>query len=216
MGPAGATGPQGPQGIPGPSGQIGGRIFYYAPSDPSDIAGYATLLASPSAGVEQTIASVCTGTADVLIASFATDPGVPGAVDYPAGTAYRRIYARVSGGTARFHLQVFKRDIAGIETIARDEYSDNFTDATVAPQGWTVTAPAAGAMLATDRLVNKLYAQRIAGPMTITVTSYYEGTVHASQIETTIAAPIVDAELRTYIQHIMSVLDPGGPPPPPP
>lgn len=26
----------------------------------------------------------------------------------------------------------------------------------------------------------------------------------------------VDTELRTYVQHIMSVLDPGGPPPPPP
>lgn len=30
------------------------------------------------------------------------------------------------------------------------------------------------------------------------------------------AGTTVDVELRTYIQHIMSVLDPGGPPPPPP
>jgi hypothetical protein len=188
QGPAGATGPIGPQ---GPSGQAAGKVFYYAPSDPSDIAGYKTMLPSPSGGAEQTIATVCAGVADVFIASFATDPGVPGAVDYPAGTAYRRIYAMVSGGSARLHLQVFKRDAAGAETLIRDEYSPAFLDQTVQPQEWNATSPAAGAILATDRLVAKLYAQRVAGPTSITVTTYFEGTAHTSQIQTTISAGAV-------------------------
>lgn len=190
-GPQGATGPTGPQGATGaqgPSGQSAGRIFYYAPSDPSDIAGYKTMLSSPSAGAEQTIATPCSGTSDVLISAFATDPGVPGAVDYPAGTAYRRIYAMVNSGTARLHLQVYKRDAAGVETLIRDEYSPNFTDLAVALQEWQMAAPAAGALLATDRIVNKLYAQRVSGPTNITVTTYYEGTAHTSQIQTTISA----------------------------
>jgi hypothetical protein len=184
----GATGPQGPQGIQGETGQAAGKIFYHAPSDPSDIAGYGTLLPSPSAGPEQTIATVASGTSDVLVRSFATDPGVPGAVDYPAGTAYRRFYAMVSGGSARLHLQIFKRDVAGTETLVRDEYSDPFISTAVAPQMWIATASAAGALLATDRIVAKLYAQRVSGPTNITVTTFYEGVSHASQIQTTITA----------------------------
>jgi len=188
--PTGPTGPPGPAGPQGPPGQAAGKILYYATSDPSDIAGYKTLLQSPSTGPEQTVATVCTGVSvDFLVASFATDPGVPGAVDYPAGTAYRRIYAKLSSGTARFHLQVYKRDAAGVETLIRDELSPDFTDQTVALQEWSATAASAGALLATDRIVNKLYAQRVTGGGgTITVTTYYEGTAHTSQIQTTISA----------------------------
>jgi hypothetical protein len=162
-----------------------GKIFYLAPSDSSDIAGYDTLLQVPSAGAEQTIATVCTGTGDVLIEEFATDPGVPGAVDFPAGTAARRIYARVTNGTARLHLKVYVRDGAGVERLVRDEFSPDFSNTAVALQEWLVSPPSGGSLLATDRLVAKLYAQRVSGPTTITVTTHYEGAT-PSQIQTTI------------------------------
>ena len=107
----------------------------------------------------------------------------------PAGSAFRRIYARVSTpATARLRMQVYKRDAAGTETLVRDEYSDEFSNTTVAAQEWTATAAAAGALLATDRLVAKLYAQRVSGPTNITVTTFYEGTSHTSHIQTTISA----------------------------
>jgi hypothetical protein len=116
-GATGATGPAGPTGAgagpQGPSGQAAGKVFYLAPSDTSDIGGYTTALPSPSAGAEQTIATVCTGTGDFLVGVFATDPGVPGAVDYPAGTGQRSVYARVSSGAARLHVQVYKRTRPG-------------------------------------------------------------------------------------------------------
>ena len=148
-GPAGAPGPEGPQGdtgLQGPSGQAAGKVFYFAPSVPSDIAGYKTMLESPSAGAEQTIVTNTPSMGvDVLLGSFATEPGVPGAVDYPAGTAYRQIYASVNVGVARFHLQVFKRDAAGVETLVRDEYSSGFSDGVVTVQQWQTSSPAAGA-----------------------------------------------------------------------
>ena len=184
---AGATGPTGPTGLQGLSGQQAGRIFYFASSDASDIAGYKTMLPSPSAGAEQTIATPCTGTGDVLVAAFATDPGVPGVTDYPAGTAYRDIYAMVQAGTARLHLQIFVRNLAGTETLIRDEFSNSFTNQTVAVQEWIAAVPSAGTVLVTDRLVAKLYAQRVIGPTTVTVTTYYEGTAHVSQVQTTIS-----------------------------
>jgi len=146
------------------------------------------MLESPSAAGETTIATACTGTGDTAVEEFATDPGVPGAVDYPAGTAYRRFYASVSGGSARLHLQIYKRTIAGTETLVRDEYSDPFTNSSVALVAWTATPASGGTMATSDRIVNKLYAQRVSGPATVTVTTYYQGTTHASQIQTTISA----------------------------
>jgi hypothetical protein len=49
-------------------------------------------------------------------------------------------------------------------------------------------------MLATDRLVVKLYAQRVSGPTNITVTVYFEGSTHASHVQTTISAGAVGPE----------------------
>jgi hypothetical protein len=185
-------GPPGPEGPMGPSGQSAGRIFYYAPSDDSDIAGYKTMLPSPSGGAEQVITTPVSGTSDVLVAVFATDPGVPGAVDYPAGTAFRRLYAHVDEGgasIARFHLQVYVRTEAGVETLVRDEYSEEFQNTTVALQEWIASAPGGGALLATDRIVNKLYVARISGGGgAFNVLTYFEGPAHTSQIQTTISA----------------------------
>jgi hypothetical protein len=176
----------------GPDGAGGGYdVFYLATSDPSDIATYKTALTSPSAGVEQTVATACTTAGvDYLVGIFATDPGIPGAVDFPAGTAFRRIYASVNAGAALFHVQIYKRDIAGTETLIRDEFSANFSDTVVTVQEWAATMASAGTLLGTDRLVVKLYAQRVGtgGGSSITVTTYFEGTLHASQIQTTIAA----------------------------
>jgi Collagen triple helix repeat (20 copies)/Chaperone of endosialidase len=182
-GPAGPPGPAGPQGEPGLSA---GRIFYYDASDASDIAGYKTLRSSPSPNPEVALAVDCAGTGDVPIEEFVTDPGVPGAVDYPAGTAYRRVWARTSAGSARLHLVVFVRREDGTEVLARDEFSDPFTNTAVELQEWVTSPPSGGSMSVTDRIVNKLSAQRVSGPATITVTAHFHGAT-PSQIQTTIS-----------------------------
>jgi hypothetical protein len=189
-GPAGPTGATGPQGAAGISA---GRIFYYDATDASDIAGYAKLLASPSVNPEKTVSVACTGVGvDFAVEEFATDPGVPGAVDYPAGTAYRRIYAHVNSGTARLHLRIYIRTAAGVETLVRDEVSPDFTDQTVALQEWVATALSGGAMAATDRIVNKISAQRVTGGGgTVTVTCHFEGSTTGSHIQTTISTGAV-------------------------
>ncbi|HXI76318.1 MAG TPA: tail fiber domain-containing protein [Steroidobacteraceae bacterium] len=185
--PAGPAGPTGPQGQPGISA---GRILYYDATTNSDISGYKKLLLSPSPNIESTVAVACTGVnVDFPVEEFATDAGVPGAVDYPAGTAYRRIYAMVNSGTARLHLQVYVRSAAGVETLVRDEYSPQFTDQAVALQEWVTSVSSAGTLGSTDRIVNKISAQRITGGGgTVTVTCFFEGTTHASHIQTTILA----------------------------
>jgi hypothetical protein len=164
----------------------GALILYLAPTEDSDIAGYKKLLATPSPHPESTIAAACTGTDDVPIEEFATEAGFPGATAFPAGTAFRRFYVRTSAGTARLHYKVFVRSAAGAETLVRDEYSPDFTNTAVELVEWLATPPSGGVLSATDRIVNKLYAQRVAGPTNITVTAHFEGSAHGSHVQTTI------------------------------
>jgi hypothetical protein len=204
-GPAGATGATGSPGVPGPQGDPGpagpegpqgeqgisaGRILYYAPSQAADVAGYGKLLTSPSTGASNDITVACTGTSDVLVKSFISDPGVPGTDDFPAGTTYRRFYVRMAtaSNVARLHLQIYVRNAAGVETLFRDEFSPTFTGNVTTLMSWVVTYPTGGAMATTDRIVNKLYAQRVSGGTTVNPIISFEGTTTASHIQTTISA----------------------------
>ena len=185
---AGPTGPAGATGPTGPSGQAAGKILYYAVSDTSDIATYKTMLPAPSPGAEQTVVtSVPTGP-DVLVATFATDPGVPGAVDLPPGTAFRRFYANLNRGSARFHMLLYIRNAAGVETLLSDEYSPEFSNLSVGLIDWVSSFVSGMAINATDRVVTKLYAVRMSGSSPLTLTTYFEGFNYASHIQTTISA----------------------------
>ena len=192
VGPTGAAstvvGPTGPTGPTGPSGQAAGKILYYSVSDASDIATYKTMLPSPSAAAEQTVVtSVPTGP-DVLVATFATDPGVPGAVDLPPGTAFRRFYAALNRGSARFHLMLYIRNAAGTEILLSDEYSPEFSNTGAGLIEWASSFVNGMAINATDRIVTKLYAVRMTGSSPLTLTTYFEGFNYASHIQTTISA----------------------------
>jgi hypothetical protein len=162
--------------------------YYLAPSIASDIATYKAALSAPSAGAENTITVAVTGSVETPIATFITPPGEPGAKDFPAGTSMRHIYAAVSNGSARIHLQVHRRSAAGVETLVRDEYSDTFESTTPTDQDWVATVASAGTLLATDRLVVRLFALRMTGPTTINVITYFEGPSHSSQVQTTITS----------------------------
>ena len=192
-GATGPTGADGPQGVPGPTGADGpqgisaGRIFYLT-DDTSDISGFKKILELPSVGAETTMGVTCTGTSDFLLGEYVTDPGSPGVTVYPAGTAYRRFFAKVSAGTGRLHVRFYIRTVAGVETLVRDELSPSFTNQTPALVEWVASSPAGGAMSLTDRLVCRIHAQRVTGATNVTVTVYMEGAVNASHVQTTIAA----------------------------
>lgn len=182
------TGPAGPQGEPGPQGISSGRIFYFDSSNPSDIAGYKTLLEAPSPSAEATLAVTTNGTSDYLLGEFATDPGVPGVYVYPAGTAYRRFYTKVSAGSARLHVKVYLRTTAGVETLVRDELSPTFSGTTPELVEWLASSSVAAVADPTDRIVTKIWAQRVGGATNVTVTLYTAGSTNASHVQTTIAA----------------------------
>src|SRR4051794_20443223 len=103
---------------------------------------------------------------------------------------------------------VYKRTAAGVETLVRDELSPQITNAAVGPIDWTMAAAGGGAMAVDDRIVVKLYGRRISGPTSFPLTTYFEGSTHASQIQTTISAGSVGA---TGPQGVAGATGPTGP-----
>jgi hypothetical protein len=158
-------------------------------TDDADITGYKRLLSSPSPNPEKQLTVSC-GTVgqDVPVASFVSDVGQPGVTDFPAGTASRRFWVHLNQGTVKLHLLIYARATNGTETLQRDEFSPEFSDKTVTLVNWMTTVLSAYPINATDRIVLKLYAQKISGSGTLQVTVHFEGSSAASQIQTTISA----------------------------
>ena len=77
------------------------------------------------------------------------------------------------------------------ETLRRTGYSGEFSGTAIQHVEFGIVDANSYAMLATDRLVVKVYAARVSGPATCNITVYFDGIEHGATIETTIIAPIV-------------------------
>jgi len=184
----------GPQGPAGADGGNAGKQFWMDPTDASDIATYFTALESPSPASESTIGPIAaTGTGDFFVGTFASEPGVPGVSAYPAGTGERHFWAETAASNqiARFHVQVWKRDLGGSETLLRESNSPSFSGTGAQLISWTSTDATETAMDPTDRLVFYVYVQRVSGPATCNITIYFNGTAHTARFQTTISAGAV-------------------------
>jgi hypothetical protein len=204
QGATGATGSQGIQGNTGATGSQGiaggnaGRIYYLWAGVTADVAGYKKAVTSPSPNAETSITTTVNGTGDVFVASFITDVGEPGVGSLPTGIAERLIHAyqTANNGVARLNFQLWKRDLAGNETLLRNGYSENFSDETKAEIRWTVAYATAFSFLTTDRLVFKVYAARVSGSASFNVVTSYEGQ-DVSYVKTTISAGSVGPQGAT-------------------
>ena len=205
QGNTGATGSQGIQGVTGATGAQGiqggnaGRIYYLWAGVTADVAGYKTASTSPSPNAITSITTTVNGTGDVFIASFITDVGEPGVGSLPTGIAERLIHVYQTGNEnciAKLNFQLWKRDLAGTETLLRSGYSENFSNQTKAELRWSVAYATAFSFLPTDRLVFKVYAARVSGSSSFGVITSYEGE-DVSYVKTTISAGAVGPQGAT-------------------
>lgn len=193
-GEQGEMGIQGPQGIPGLTGGNGGLVFWFDPTDASDIAGYKKALISPSPNAESTVVQVCAGTGDNLLYSFVTEPGVPAAYWLEAGAMFRHIHGAVTtvGGFARYKVEMYYCNADGTgETLIGSSYSDSTTDTSIDEVNFDLYQITRIALTPTQRLVWKLYVARVSGPANVSVTTYFEGTQHPSYVSATVSAGAV-------------------------
>jgi len=171
-----------------------GRTYYLDPLDSSDIAGYYTALVAPSANAETTLGVTATGTGNNLLAAFATEPGVPGALLIPHGSAGRHFHVS-TGATnqiARLLVEVYTCLADGTsETLIRSGYSPEFFGATPQELTFSFDDPAGYTITATQRIVYKVYAARVSGPASCVITVYFDGTDRAAYVTSTILTPAV-------------------------
>lgn len=125
--------------------------------------------------------------------------GEPGVGSLPTGIAERLIHASHNGNTnsiARLNFELWKRDLAGTETLLRNGYSEQFSNQSKAELRWTVGYATAFSLLTTDRLVFKVYAARVSGSNSFEVVTSYEG-ADVSYVKTTISAGAIGPQGAT-------------------
>lgn len=187
---------------------IGLVTFYLDSTDASDLAGYKTALTQPSTASEATLTVGATGTTDNLLASFATDPNIPGVTLLPHGTTsfHFHVATGASNQIGRLKVEIYTCASDGTsETLRGSGYSDSFFDASQETNTDVVIATSY-TLATTDRIVYKLYGARVSGPATCNITVYNAGTTRQAYVRSTIGAlnpaligaQPLDADLTAY------------------
>jgi len=169
---------------------ISGLTYYLENGALSDVPPYHNLINSPSLLTENTISFGATGTLSyTLLSGFITASGNPNTPLLPAGTYGRHFHVTTgaSNQVARLRGELYKYAANGLETLLRTADSPDFSQGSENPLlTWNITDSASYALALTDRLLLKLYAARVSGPATCTISVYTQGVNRASYIVTTI------------------------------
>jgi hypothetical protein len=171
-----------------------GRTFYLDPSDSSDLATYKTALTVPSTNVETTLTATLTGTTKSLAAVFATDPNIPAITQLPPGTYTRHFHVATGGVSevARLYVEIYTCASDGSsETLRRSGYTPEFSGTTVQEVSSSAEDAGGYAMAVTDRLLFKVYWERVSGPANCDITVYFNGSSRAAYVGSTILAALV-------------------------
>jgi hypothetical protein len=152
---------------------IGGQLSYFFFKTVSDVAGYYKMLLNPSTGAAQDITVLnCTGT--TTIANFVTEPSAPNKTYIPKGYFRSTIHAKKTGaGNATVFYEVYKRDLAGTETlIGTSSVSDANLTTSILEYLLEIYVPTQVPLLATDRIVYR--ARTVVASGTPDVGIYFE------------------------------------------
>jgi hypothetical protein len=132
------------------------NLFFFKTA--SDIGGYYKMLTSPSTGGSQdvTVAN-CSGT--TLLATFVTEPSSPGTLFIPTGVFKTHFHAkRTNGGNATIFAEVYKRNLAGTETLlATTPVTSTNITLSIDDYELEIYNPSIITLLSTDRLAIKFY-----------------------------------------------------------
>jgi hypothetical protein len=125
---------------------------------------------------------------EVLIDAYATPLGLPGVTVIPAGTMKFNSYHYVDNatGVTQFVYRVFKRTSGGIETELFNFTTREVNETSVTLITTQVTSTLPVPLDSTDRVITKIYAKTTSVANRI-AHFVYEGTTHASYVETTLA-----------------------------
>ena len=155
---------------------LSGLTSYFFYNTASDIGGgYLQMKTPGSTAALQTISTLNTTDA-TLLATFATQSGVPGVTFLPSGVLRLHIHAARTSGTrpVQLYAEIYKRVLAGTETLLA---TTGYTEAIATTNGQVetdATLSEAVVLLSTDRLVTKIYTHFTTGTGTPDVALYIE------------------------------------------
>ncbi len=176
---------------------VQGGITYFLHEEISDVATYQKILGDPADDPETSDnAVVNSGSGEVLIKSFVTDPGIPGTTLLSDGVWSFQNYASVSADaqTSTIVIRVYKRTTGGVETELFNLTTNEINGSSAAlyekdsvQDDFQVNA--------TDRLVIKYFAQTTSGSDK-TITLYYEGMANYTHVHTPFISLAGDAHVQ--------------------
>lgn len=167
-------------------GSTGSTIYYLNQS--INQAPYKEFSSVATAVAEQIVPATVAGGATATIASFQTISGVPGTTVIPAGLwqMFLHFNAATAGQNWIIRPFVYKRDLAGIETLILTLDPEIVTNMSTTTMMYTCDAVLpTTSLLATDRLVVKIDMQNTSG-VSQTVNFRTEGSQHYSVVANTL------------------------------
>jgi len=185
----GTSGTSGTSGTTGAPGYSQGAI-YYLHDALSDLVGYEKLLTTPGSGdTDEDNATINSGTGEVLIDQYATEPGVPGFAAIPGGTISFLTYRYVSSevGDSRLVIRVSATGSNGeypLFVVSGSEVNDT----TPTLETITIVVPETPLSGSDDRMIVRYYG-KTTSVVDKTMYLLYEGTQYYSRIVTTFGVP---------------------------
>ena len=194
-GTSGTSGSSGTAGTSGINGISGGLVYYLNQSVNTNTAfgtpTYKQFSSTATGGAEQTVVKNVAASTRTLIATFATDSGVPNITNIPAGLwAFVTHFSINTNRNVAVDIELYKYTTGGVSTllgttnidtesmsngIIREFFTDLFLPQTT--------------LNATDRLYCQIYAEFAGGGANHNITFYTEGTSNYSYAQTTFNAP---------------------------
>jgi hypothetical protein len=162
-----------------------GSITYYLNQSVTQ-APYKEFSSIPTAAAEQTILTTIGAGATSTIQSFQTASGIPGTTNIPAGLwSFYLHFSGTGANTFNVYVEVYKRDLGGIETLLLTTDSISTTPGVSPSMTLTDGVFPATTLLTTDRIVVKVKAQNTE-PTPSPITFHTEGTTNYSVSTTTL------------------------------
>ena len=173
----------------------GGVFSFFLTDTASDIGGYIAMTRTDGGGVESSVTSptLTTGLNQAMDV-WATAAGSPGFTNLQAGVYSFHIHAQKFSGlkTATIYWRLYKRILAGTETLLGTSEISVGLSATAANYDLEMSIPADITLLATDRLILKTYANITGAGTDVVIKMFMEGT-NASRL----TVPVSSAQLDT-------------------
>jgi hypothetical protein len=181
-----------------------GYYTYVFSREASDISGYEQMpsLNAYTEGAIDNVSQTVT-TSETLLQEFATNLGFPNTTLIPLGIFETHFETQKSSGGASYYAyaKIYKRNLAGTETLLVT--TDNSSQISINTlQQITVSGllTANETLLATDRIVVKVYARMVSGTASIAV--YYDGNTDAR-----LELPSAQVNATNFVPYVGAVND---------